>query len=220
MGRNRIKRGFHRKGEYIWTAVLMDEVNIASTPQGLPVVLSADFSLTGAQSSGVTLMAIRGWLSMMMTNSTANQTAYLAICKKDEDESTTGVSMDPGIIDFYVNEDVLYTTGWLCPGFQTAVGERPGVQILDINVKARRKLKTGNDISLQVVSQGGRRYNRPLGCPQGPPKGGLRNPLHPPSGGASLVIRTKGNTHGRQVSKGNEPASPAPAGSAESRYCR
>ncbi len=153
MGRNRTRRASARKGEYIWTAVLFDEVSVSNTTQGLPIVLSADFSSTTSQQQA-TLVAIRGWFSLASQNTTAPESVFMGIVKKDEDESSTGISMDPGIIDFYVREDILWTGGWLNPAFQTAVGERPFYHEI-LNVKAKRKLRGGQDISLQVVSQGG-----------------------------------------------------------------
>ena len=159
------RRGVRAVGEYIWTAILMDDVAISATVQGLPIVLSSDYSRTTSQQQA-TLIAIRGWLSLSTSNTTAREQVFMGIIKKDEDEDATGVSLDPGIIDFYVREDVLWTGGWQNPAFQTSVGERPSYHEI-LNVKAKRKLRGGQDISLQVVSQGGTTTERITGVLRG-----------------------------------------------------
>ena len=153
MAKGGTRRVSRRKGQFIWTAILIDQVALSGTTQGFPIVLSADYSLTGSQSEA-TLMAIRGWFSLSAGNTGSRDTAFMGIVKKDEDESSTGASMDPGIIDFYVNEDVLWTGGWLQSAGWTQVGDRSNYHEI-LNIKARRKLKTGNDISLQAVQQAG-----------------------------------------------------------------
>ena len=146
-------RSSRRHGNFIWSAILLDQVSFTVAAQGLALVVSADYALAASQGQA-TLMAIRGWLSLSNGSSTNRESLYMAIVKKDEDESPTGLSMDPGIAEFYTKEDILWTAGWLNPAFQTAAGERSQYHEI-LNIKAKRKLKSGQDISLQFASNGG-----------------------------------------------------------------
>jgi len=144
-----------RTGRYIWSAILFDEVEMTTTPQGFPIVNSGDF---GAQagSKEVTLMGIRGWLQLgQKDNGTVASTTYLGIVKKDDDESTSGASQDPSNIEFYIDEDILWTGGWYDPALATNVGNKPTGPYIEVNVKSRRKLKTGQAINLSVVNTTG-----------------------------------------------------------------
>ncbi len=147
-------RGTRRKGRYLWSGLLFDELVISSTVQGFAIVASDDFT-TAQGRSEVTLMGIRGWLSFSTVDATAKETAYIGIVKKDTDESVSGASMDPSALSFYIDEDILWTGGWLSPGHITAVGMRAHTEPQQLNIKARRKVATGQDISIQLAAAGG-----------------------------------------------------------------
>jgi len=151
---SRVQRSSRRKGRYLWSGLLFDELVISSTVQGFAIVASADFT-TAAGRSEVTLMGIRGWLSYVTVDAVAKETAYVAICKKDTDESVSGASMDPSALSFYIDEDILWTGGWLSPGHITSVGVRASTDPQELNVKSRRKIATGQDISIQLATAGG-----------------------------------------------------------------
>ncbi len=153
----RRKTGFQRfsrrQGSHIWAVILLDDVTISNAaPIGNPIVATTDFAAAGGQSK-CTLMAIRGWLSWRQGSVVGADIAFGAIVLKDEDEDVTGASMDPTAAPFYGESDVLWTTGFVGVGQQTLVGTRPGTHMTEqINVKARRKMKAGQEISLQVGS--------------------------------------------------------------------
>ena len=152
MPRGRIQRSSRRKGKYLWSGLLFDELLITSTPQGFDIVASADFTTANGRSE-VTLMGIRGWLSFSNRVQTVWETAYVGICKRDSDESTAGASQDPSALSYYIDEDILYTTGYLAGGQTTAVGQRESWNV-DLNVKSRRKLSTGQNITMNLATAG------------------------------------------------------------------
>ena len=148
-------RAVARRGKYIWSVVVIDDSTIANgAPQGHPIVGSSDYTGAGAQAE-VTLMGIRGWLSWSgVVGSTADQ-AFAAVAKIDEDEDVTGSTLDPASAVFYGDSDILWTGGFTNPALQTSVGVRAGPIVEQLNIKSRRKLKSGQGITLQVVSQAG-----------------------------------------------------------------
>ncbi len=154
--RGSFTRTSRKRGSHIWTVILMDDLVISNAaPIGNPIVASSDFNAAGGQSQ-VTCMAIRGWIAWRQTQTTTSDIAFAAIVLKDEDESSTGASQDPTAAPFYANEDVMWTTGYSSPGQSTLVGTRPGdFGSEQVNVKARRKMKNGQEISLQVGSVAG-----------------------------------------------------------------
>jgi len=149
-----VRRGSRSKGEYIWAAVVADEVSVTATPQGLPLVITGDFANIGGQKTGITLLAIRGWYSLTSVASASPESFFAAIIKHDEDADLTAVENDPATVGFYVDEDILWTGGWLNGAMTTDIGIRPTYHEL-IDVKARRKLKSGENISIQLVTNGG-----------------------------------------------------------------
>ncbi len=132
----------------------MDELATSPTGIGALIVDSTDFT-TAAGRSEVTLVGIRGWLSIATSNTSSPDTLYMSIVKKDQDESSTAAPMNPSALLHYIDEDILWTAGFLSPALQTAAGIRPGLGYLEVNVKAKRKLATGQDISLQIASSAG-----------------------------------------------------------------
>ena len=95
-------------------------------------------------------MAIRGWLSCTAQTGTGGDTITMFIAVVDEDESPTGASLDPALAGSYIDEDILWTGGWTKQE-ATNSGSRAS-HWQEINIKARRKLHTGQAIRWQMTT--------------------------------------------------------------------
>ena len=139
--RRRITRSV-RKGprNLVWTAVLLDEQVVDNTPAvAFDIVEATDWSgAVGLERA--TLKRIRGWLTFTKAGTTAATGCFLAIHKADKD---TGVLSVNGV-QAYTDEDILWTGGIALHG-----GE-PSVQHMLIDVKAMRRVTTGEDIRLSL----------------------------------------------------------------------
>jgi len=154
------RRGSSRHGAYIWSAIVIDEI-VASTsaPASLPIVLTADFTAAGIGQKSVTLLGIRGWLSIgQSVTNTSQASVFMAVVKHDDDIDMTSAEMNPTGLAFYTQENILWTGGWNNPGMETGVGNQPtdagGIMGSQVNLKAKRKLKSGEGISLQLAATG------------------------------------------------------------------
>ncbi len=139
------------KGSFIWTAVDMGNNDVLTTPFGFNIVEDADWVAHAGQQSG-TLMSIRGWLSASRQAGTAADILEMYIAVIDEDESATGASVDPASVATYTGEDILWTGGASFPGAASDSGFRSQPVVWDINVKARRKIRSGKEVRLQVTT--------------------------------------------------------------------
>ena len=142
-------RASRAKGKYIWTAILIEGFNVPITPVAAEIVIGTDFAAHSGR-EGVTLMAIRGWLSYTAQTGTGGDTLMQYIAVIDENEGPTSTSLDPAAIDTYVSEDILWTGGW-SKQEATNTGSRESF-VEQINVKARRKINTGQEVRLQMTT--------------------------------------------------------------------
>ena len=145
--RARFARSSRAKGKYIWSSILLENFNVPVTPAGADIVIGTDFAAHSGR-EGVTLMAIRGWLAYTAQAGTSNDTLMEFIGVFDEDEATA--TIDPALAGTYVDEDILWTGGWF-KQTATDIGSRQG-GFEQINVKARRKIHTGQEVRLIMTT--------------------------------------------------------------------
>ena len=147
MARNHRSRSFSRqKGRFIWTSVLFEGFNVPITPVSSNIVEDADWTAV-AGNTGATLMAIRGWWSAQGQTGTGNDSLLMLIALVDADIASTSTSLDPAAVATYTDEDVLWTGGWT-KAQVTEVGVRAGSGQVEVNIKARRKIRSGQEIRL------------------------------------------------------------------------
>ena len=147
MARARRSRSFSRpRGRFIWTSVLFEGFNVPTTPVSSNIVEDADWTAV-AGNTGATLMAIRGWWSAQGQTGTGNDSLLMLIALVDADISATDVSLDPAAASTYTDEDLLWTGGW-SNAQVTEIGVRGSSNPQEVNVKARRKIRSGQEIRL------------------------------------------------------------------------
>jgi len=151
MARRRRKSGrgssYNKESNQIWTVIQIDAGLVAATPWNIfNVVQDSDWSVTGGGRKG-TLKAIRGWLAVSQVG-TAGSDFQGYFTHKDEDV-VSGASLDPFVSGTYVDEDILFTLGGSFPG--SAV-DQAGIRNYEINVKSKRKIKSGTTVSLVMAA--------------------------------------------------------------------
>ena len=149
-GRKVYSRSSRAKGKYIWTVVFLEAFNVPATPVGADICIGTDFAAHSGR-EGCTLMAIRGWLSFCAQAGTGQDVLSAFIAVVDEDESSVGASLDPALVGTYTDEDILWTGGFSKGPATTDVGFGPTFTE-QINIKARRKIHTGQEVRLQLTT--------------------------------------------------------------------
>ena len=139
----RRSRGASAKGKsLVWTSVATANEDVSDATQELDIVQSADWNVAAGRKSA-TLLSIRGYITMR--RALANRSDVLMyIAKYDEDET----SASPLLASTYVDEDILWTGGYSNP---------PGGNIpytMEINIKAKRRISSGDDIRLVFIEDG------------------------------------------------------------------
>jgi len=147
--RGSFRRGSRAKGKYIWSSILLEAFNVPATPVGADIVIGTDFAAHSGR-EGVTLMAIRGWLSWVAQVGTGQDVCMCYMAVVDEDEASTAVSLDPASVAVYTDEDILWTGGFSAQS-TTDVGSKEQ-HVETINVKARRKIHTGQEVRLIMTT--------------------------------------------------------------------
>ena len=147
--RTRTSKSFSRgRRRYTWTAALIEiDVNTGATPLQDIIADSSDYSAAGGAATA-TLIAMRGYvIATPIANSGQVGQSRALIVKTDADD-VVGV-LDPILIATYVNEHILWTGGYV--GRQEAAATAGAVagasaQRYDINIKAKRKMTTADNI--------------------------------------------------------------------------
>ncbi len=125
-----------------WTTVITDDENISTSTEILDIVQGVDWSVVVGQKSA-TLLSIRGNINVRRTNAVEGS-VFMYIAKFDEDET----SPSPLVPATYVEEDILWTH---C--YQYRADSIESVNI-PVHVKAKRRMKSGDDIRLVFVESG------------------------------------------------------------------
>lgn len=146
--RRRGSRATRRTGERLWTVVKSENDNLLTgVTEGLAIVLGSDWERSVDGLERATLLRIRGSLGFRINAAPNNVTVIAAIVKQDEDEPTVP---DLSLSQSYVEEDLLWTQCFVVGG-ATADAAFHNVEI---DVKAKRKLKNSDQVNLCVYVNG------------------------------------------------------------------
>jgi len=149
---NNAARGSRKKGNLIWTALLMNELDPLATVTSQTLVQGSDFT----SFKSATLLAIRGWIDIRpFTTSILDDTVFLYIMKTDEDIGGTSSTQDPTAVGTYVDEDILWTGGVTTTHDANGVLIGGGGTHMLIDVKAKRKVLEGELIRLVFANNDG-----------------------------------------------------------------
>jgi len=141
-------RAVKRSRELIWVSVGVQASLLETTLDIASLVISADWATT-AGFDRATILGLRGWLSVsQVATGTASDSpgVWLAIYKCGEDSPAN--SMSPFNAQDYVDFDVLWCGGQGGGISTTGANTWPSV---DINVKARRKINSGEQLRLAAT---------------------------------------------------------------------
>ncbi len=153
MGRRHTRAARQSKSnkDLTWTAVATERQLISTTTTSLDIVQDADWNATAGRQSA-TLLTIRG--SIAFDRVLANAGAvfmYIGLFDKDEGSAI------PLNASTYVEEDLLWTNVF---SYQTLMAEP---YVIDIHVKAKRRIATGREVRL-VFQEGGTTNSMVLSC--------------------------------------------------------
>jgi len=131
-----------------WSILIVEEQAVSTVAIEADVVNSGEWE-SGSSFERATLLRLRGNLSVSMpkTNTTIN-TIFLAIYLVD---LNAGVKA-PNTVAFYTDEDVLWSTAVL---FQAGVAgslEVPPTVQIPVDIKSMRKMTSGTEIRLTMIS--------------------------------------------------------------------
>lgn len=142
-----------KKRELIWVSTVFQGRAFGVTTAEVPAPLVAAVDWARSTSNferGCTLLAIRGWLSVVYSNtSTSTQPNwYMSIFKADEDQDHTALNWTVGAA--YGSEDILYVDGGASLyGSMTPADATPQITDLgniklsrQIDIRTKRKLDT------------------------------------------------------------------------------
>ena len=139
MSKHRARRSSSRGDKnYVWTAVRVNRVLGLVATEDL-LVTDTDWSADGGQRSA-TVIAIRGYLTFANVGAAAAYGQwYMGVADADI------VPESPDLVDTYVDEDIMWTGGVL----KSAAGaDGDNLLTVDVDVKAKRKIKTGMNLRL------------------------------------------------------------------------
>jgi len=151
MACKRVSRGAASRGpkNNVWTTVLADAFGIATgATQQFNVVQDNDWTTVGGQERA-TVLRIRGWLALHNKITTGvlpegSWFAYLTVQDEDAPAAVADVALT------YAEEDILWTDGGVFTVTDTnATGH---VSYRRIDVKAMRKIRTGQELRLVVTN--------------------------------------------------------------------
>jgi len=138
--RNRSRAIGRPKKNLVWAALRI-ELAMTTTVSAQRLVQDSDWVAIGGQPS-CTIIAVRGWLAFRAAGvNTAQAKWYIGTA----DEDITSIP-SPDAISTYVDEDIMFTDG-----LDKAAGAVDGQGMLHhsvINVKAKRRIKSGKELQL------------------------------------------------------------------------
>ncbi len=135
--RHSAKRGKN----YTWVATVIAQDITTSTTQ-LNLVSDDDW-FGGTGQARATIIAVRGWLSF--ANQLVAEVALFGYVGVLDEDAT---SSDPTAADTYVDEDIMLTFG--VSSMNEAVAGFDGAQAMLIDIKAKRKIRTGQDLRINM----------------------------------------------------------------------
>ncbi len=144
-------RHSRKKGTSIWTANVLNELDLLTTTTGVTLLQASDF----APLQTITLRGIYGWLHIKpLTGGIIDDTTFMMITKIDADVSTTGTtSLDPGTVANLTDEDVFWTGGAITNNISTTIGN--GGTYIPLHLTNMRKVPEGQKVVLTFTNGGG-----------------------------------------------------------------
>jgi len=136
-----IRRASRRKGNYLWTAVLAEQIPLTAATLAFVIVADGDWQRSSGQSRA-TLLSIRGYYTIFNVGVLASDfKAYIQVVDED------APSEAPISVGTYVSEDIMWTGG-----FSKAASSQSGATFHHeiMNVKAKRKIRTGQECRMVV----------------------------------------------------------------------
>jgi len=136
------RRSFGKRNQsnLVWAAIQTTQSLITTATAAFPIIAGSDWFGAAAGRGSAMLMSIRGWISLGSVGGTAT-TIAMAIVKADKDTSLNS----PLDVATYVEDDILWTGGWNKPASAT----EPFMNF-DVNVKAKRKISSDDEIFLVI----------------------------------------------------------------------
>ncbi len=134
----------------MWSVVLLEDVLIPTAAVEAVIVEPDEWQAATTGFEHATLLRIRGWLSISRITTVASlHTIAMVIYKVDQDSAAVS-----GLVGLtYTEEDVLWSGGCNFSTISTTVGPEGLVPVqFDVDVKAMRRIDSGTDIRLSVVS--------------------------------------------------------------------
>ena len=127
----------------IWSVVLLENVTVSTGVVEANVLESAEWQGAMTSFQHATILRVRGWLSVASLAATsATNTFTAAIYVVDEDDA----ALAPNNALLYTDEDVLWTAGF------TATGPGNKGQNFDVDIKAMRRINSGQEMRLTMVA--------------------------------------------------------------------
>jgi len=153
MPRRRRSHTARKKGNKIWTADVLVELDPLATFLEVVLVAGSDF----APFESVVLKGIYGWLHVApFTSSLLDDTVMWYIAKFDEDIGATSAANDPFAAATYVDEDILFTGGATTThGTGAAVIGGAGHHQEIAITGSKRRIQEGEKLSLIFANQDG-----------------------------------------------------------------
>jgi len=136
------RRASKRKGNKVWTVVLIDQV-ITDSTSGFDIVEDVDW-VSGTASRRATIKSIVGYLNFVSLLAAQTEIrGYVGVT--DENAATAA----PSAVTTYSNEDIMWTLGWASMNEVTAGFD--GNQHQEISIQhSMRKIRSGQDCRLAL----------------------------------------------------------------------
>lgn len=136
------------------TTLFTSDFELPTVPRVDVTVLDPGDFIQGASGSrqehAATLMAIRGYVSVLNTDDgSVGLDAYRGyIAKIDQDQLSTVANMDPTLVATYNDESILWTMGNL--NLQFSAGAQKVADRYEVNVRARRRLSSDDAVQMRI----------------------------------------------------------------------
>ena len=132
----------------IWANALMNETAVGTAVVSVPLVDATDWvRATGLERA--TLLSVRGWLSVSATPTIVTLVTWFAVIYvADKDAS----AVSPIAVATYGEEDILWSGGLNWPLGGAGAVERGPAAMMPINIKAMRRITSGQEIRLDMDS--------------------------------------------------------------------
>ena len=129
------------RGERVWTSLVSDSGIISTAAVGFDVVESVDWERSSVAQEHATLLRIRGVLSVSPEFADSQYNAAIIVINQSRG------TPDPSSAAVLVDEDILWT---FCMQGASATGS--AITIVDIDVKAKRRITSSTDVRMVEIS--------------------------------------------------------------------